>query len=243
MKQQIANSKTDPMGHAIYDYHTKGEAAKLRVLSSMFDEDEIPVATLFRSFEEMPKIEQRALMEAKGRILDVGAGAGCHSLALQAMNKDVTALDISQLSVQTMQERGVKKVLQQDFFDESMVGGYDTLLMLMNGSGIIGSLDNMPQFFAQASRLLAPEGVILLDSCDLRYVFEDEDGTFDSSEFDHYYGEIDYQMRYKGIRGSKFDWLYVDFLTLAKVASENGFSASLVEQGENYTYLAMLKRS
>lgn len=104
------------MGSAIADFHATGKAAKLRVFSPMFDEDEIPVKTLFRSFDEMPAIEQTALREATGRILDVGAGAGCHSLALQHMGKQVTAIDISPLAVATMRDRGVKEVLQQDFF-------------------------------------------------------------------------------------------------------------------------------
>ena len=110
------NSKMDPMGRAIADYHKSKKASKLRVFSPMFEENEIPLTTLFRSYESMPKIEQRALDMAKGRILDVGAASGCHSLVLQERGLDVTAIDISPLSVETMQERGVKKVLEQDFF-------------------------------------------------------------------------------------------------------------------------------
>ena len=106
----------DPMGRAIADYHRDGKAARLRVFSPMFDEDEIPVATLFRTLDEMPDIEREALLTAAGAILDVGAGAGCHALALQAMEKQVTAIDISPLAVATMRERGVKDVREQDFF-------------------------------------------------------------------------------------------------------------------------------
>ena len=106
----------DPMGRAIADYHRDGKAARLRVFSPMFDEDEIPVATLFRTLDEMPDIEREALLTAAGAILDVGAGAGCHALALQAMEKHVTAIDISPLAVATMRERGVKDVREQDFF-------------------------------------------------------------------------------------------------------------------------------
>ena len=127
----------DPMGRAIADYHKNGKASRLRVFSPMFDEDEIPVTTLFRSLDDMPAIEREALQLAHGRILDVGAGAGCHSLALQGMGKDVTAIDISPLAVPTMHERGVKDVREQDFF--ALDGQYDTILMLMNGIGIVGS--------------------------------------------------------------------------------------------------------
>ena len=163
----------DPMGSAIADYHATGKAARLRVFSPMFDEDDIPVATLFRRFDEMPAIEQEALRTASGAILDVGAGAGCHSLALQAMEKRVTAIDISPLAVATMRERGVKEVLEQDFF--TLEGRYDTILMLMNGIGIVGTLRRLPDFFLQVDRLLAPGGQLLCDSSDICYIFEDED--------------------------------------------------------------------
>ena len=146
----------DPMGHAIADFHATGKAARLRVFSPMFDEDEIPVTTLFRSIDDMPVIEQEPLKAARGSILDVGGGAGCHSLALQAMGKAVTAIDISPLAVATMRELGVRDVREQDFF--TFNGQYDTILMLMNGIGIVGSISRLPAFFMQADALLAPGG-------------------------------------------------------------------------------------
>ena len=135
---------------------TNRQASKLRVFSPMFEEDEIPLTTLFRSYESMPEIERKALDMAKGRVLDVGAGAGCHSLVLQEKGLDVTAIDISPLSVRTMKERGVKKVLEQDFF--TLDGQYDTILMLMNGIGIVGTLERMPEFFKQLNKILAQGG-------------------------------------------------------------------------------------
>ena len=83
------------MGTAIHDYYYKGSAGTLVVHSSMFEDDEIPVDTLFREFEEMPAIERAALELAEGKILDVGAAAGCHSLALAQMGKSSVAIDIS----------------------------------------------------------------------------------------------------------------------------------------------------
>ena len=95
------------MGRAIVEYYKTGKAGKLRVLSSMFYEDEIPVATLFRTYEEMPALERTAMDLCKGRTLDVGAGAGCHSVVLKERGLDVMAIDISQLSVDVMKERGI----------------------------------------------------------------------------------------------------------------------------------------
>ena len=241
MKTSLLSPNKDPMGAAIADYFAKGKSAKLRVLSSQFEEDEIPTEQLFRTFDEMPELEQEALKLASGRILDCGAGSGCHALALQDMGKDVEAIDISPLSVEVMKKRGVHQAYQINLFDENYLQKFDTILMLMNGSGIIGKLENMGAFFTKMKQLLNPGGCIYMDSSDLRYLFEDEDGSFLVDLAGGYYGEIDFQMQYKQVKGEPFDWLYVDFQTLAYYASENGFKAELIKEGEHYDYLACLK--
>jgi SAM-dependent methyltransferase len=241
MKTSLLSPNKDPMGAAIADYFAKGRAAKLRVFSSQFDEDEIPAEQLFRTFDEMPPLEQTALRMAQGKILDCGAGSGCHALALQDMGKDVEAIDISPFSVDVMQKRGVKQAFQINLFDENYLQKFDTILMLMNGSGIIGKLENMNTFFTKMKQLLNPDGCIYMDSSDLRYLFEDEDGSFLVDLAAGYYGEIDFRMQYKQVKGETFDWLYVDFQTLSYYAAENGFKAELIEEGEHYDYLACLR--
>ena len=230
------------MGAAIHDYFHKGEADKLVVRSSMFEDDEIPVADLFRDYEHMPELERIALEEASGLILDVGAGSGCHSAALRQLGKGSVAIDISPLSVQVMKERGID-ARQVNLYDESFDERFDTILMLMNGTGIIGNLDNMPAFFSRMRQLLNPGGSVLIDSSDLRYLFEEEDGSLMIDLADDYYGQLDYQMQYRDVLGEPFDWLYVDFDTLAFYAEENGFYAELVAEGEHYDYLARLSPS
>ena len=228
------------MGRAIADYHKSKKASELRVFSPMFEEDEIPLTTLFRSYKSMPEIERKALDLAKGRVLDVGAGAGCHSLVLQERGMDVTAIDISPLSVETMKERGVKKVLEQDFF--TLEGQFDTILMLMNGIGIVGTLDRMPEFFKQLDKMLAPEGQVLCDSSDISYVFETEDGIIEMPDDIGYYGELSFQMQYKNTIGKPFDWLYIDADTLRQKAGRSGYAVEMVAEGEHYDYLARITK-
>lgn len=236
------NVMNDPMGAAIHDFYVNGKADTLVVRSSMFDDDEIPVKDLFRGFEQMPALERAALNLAQGRILDVGAGSGCHSVALKGMGKDSVAIDISVLSVKVMKDRGLD-AREINFFDEAFDEKFDTVLMLMNGTGIIGRLENMQQFFEALNRLLAEGGSALIDSSDLRYLYEDEDGSFEVDLADEYYGLVDYQMQYKNVVGETFDWLYVDFDTLAFYAEQNGFVAEIVAEGEHYDYLAKLTRA
>ena len=230
----------DPMGRAIAEYHKTGTADRLRVFSPMFEEDEIPLTTLFRKYKNMSKIEQKALNMATGRTLDVGAGSGCHSLVLQEKGIDVTAIDISPLSVETMKERGVKKVLEQDFF--TLEGQYDTILMLMNGIGIVGTLERMPKFFHKLDEILIPGGQLLCDSSDISYVFEGEDGMIDIPDEMVYYGELSFQMQYKDTIGEPFDWLYIDADTLKEQAAKNGYAVEVVAEGEHYDYLARITK-
>lgn len=241
IQTDLLTADKDPMGAAILDYLEHGKAGKLRVFSSQFDEDEIPVRTLFRTEKQMSPLERTALQLASGRILDVGAGSGCHSLALQAAGKEVEAIDISPLSVEAMRRRGVGQAVQANLFSDSFCGAYDTLLMLMNGSGIIGLLENLPAFFRKAKQLLRPGGSILMDSSDLRYLYEDEDGSFVIDIAGDYYGEVDFRMQYKQVEGDPFDWLYIDFQTLSLYAAQNGFTAELVKEGKHYDYLARLR--
>ena len=248
------NRKNDPMGRAIVEYHKTGTGGRLRVLSPMFEEDEIPLQTLFRTFDEMPEIERIALDLAKGRTLDVGAASGCHSLVLQQRGVDVTAIDISPLSVETMKLRGVKKVLEQDFFELgsqqhvfALEGSFDTILMLMNGIGIVGTLERLPEFFHHLDRILAPGGQLLCDSSDLCYLFEDEslleeDDIINLPATDRYYGEVRYKMQYKDTIGEPFDWLFIDADTLVRKAAENGYAAEVVAEGEHYDYLARITK-
>ena len=251
------------MGRAIADYHKNKKASKLRVFSPMFEEDEIPLTTLFRSYKSMPEIERKALDMAKGRILDVGAASGCHSLVLQDRGMDVTAIDISPLSVETMKERGVKKVIEQDFFtlegqameqrepssllewpsrDRVRRSQYETILMLMNGIGIVGTLERMPEFFKQLDTILASGGQVLCDSSDISYVFETEEGIIELPDDMGYYGEHSFRMQYKDTIGEPFDWLYIDADTLKQKAGRCGYAVELVAEGEHYDYLARITK-
>ena len=130
---------------------------------------------------------------------------------------------------------------------------FDTILMLMNGIGIVGTLDRLPKFFRQRDKLLAPGGQVLCDSSDISYVFEDErlrvgDGTsgmngmIDIPNEMDYYGEHSFRMQYKDTIGEPFDWLYIDADTLKENAAKNGYIAEIVAEGDHYDYLARITK-
>lgn len=240
MNINTLTEREDPMGAAIRDYFRQGKSAQLKVLSSLFDDDEMPVAHLFRSYHEMPPLEQRALNEARGKVLDVGAGAGCHALALQERGFDVTAVDISPLSCETMKERGVANVECVNIFNQRFQERFDTLLLLMNGTGIAGKLSRLPQLLSRLKQLMTPGAQILIDSSDLRYIYEDENGVLDVDLDGAYYGEVDYQMTYRNIIGKSFDWLYADSVVLAESCRQCGLKCEILAQGNHYDYLARI---
>ena len=230
----------DLFGKAILDYQTNNSPEDLITETTISEEDEMSVAYLFRNFDAMPIIEQKALQLAKGKVLDVGAGAGSHSLYLQnERNLDTTAIDISANAIKSCQLRGVKKAFVQDILTLENEK-YDSILLLMNGTGIFGTLKNTPKFLQKLKSLLNPGGQILIDSSDIIYMFdEDEDGAYEIPA-NGYYGELEFTISYKGEKEDSFPWLYLDYNTLQNAANDKGLKCELILEGEHYDYLARL---
>jgi SAM-dependent methyltransferase len=229
----------DPLGTALKAYMSGNPSGKIIVKSNITEDSEIPVDYLFRDEIDMPDIEKNALQLCYGRVLDVGAAAGCHSIILKHNGFDIYPIDISAKAVEIMTKRGLKAARQVDYF-ELKNEKYDTLLFMMNGIGICGELSRLDEMFRKASELLNPGGQILLDSSDIIYMFEEEDGSVEIDLNAAYYGEVEYQMQYAACVGEKFKWLFIDFETLAEYASVNGFSSELILEGGHYDYLARL---
>jgi SAM-dependent methyltransferase len=182
-------------------------------------------------------LELQALNLVKGSVLDVGAGAGIHALELMDRGNKVLAIDTSTGAISHMKAMGINAV-QQDFFDFEG-GKFDTLLLLMNGIGIAGTLSNLEATLIHAKKLLNPGGKILCDSSDIKYLYEDEDGSLWIDLNTEYYGNFRFQMQYKTEKSDWFNWLYVDFDNLFQAAKKTGFKASKVFEMDDH-YLAEL---
>ncbi|WP_018477424.1 class I SAM-dependent methyltransferase [Pontibacter roseus] len=231
----------DPVGAAIQDFLQGEKQAEIVVESNLTEDDVISVSYLFRSEEEMPELELLALDQCRGNVLDVGAGAGCHTLALQERGLEVTALDISTGAIAAMEQRGVRQMLHGDVFALKGKASYDTLLLLMNGIGIAGNLEGLERFLEHAKNLLKPGGQLLLESSDILYMFEDEDGSVLLDLNAGYYGEVRYNMRYKDQQTGEFDWLFIDPAILQDYAEDHGYTFELLYEGEYGNYLARLE--
>ncbi len=230
----------DLFGKAILDYQTNSSPENMITSTSISDEDEMEVAYLFRSFDEMPTLEQKALQLAKGRTLEVGCGAGSHGLYLQSeRNIDVHSIDISKNAIEACTLRGLKSTQVIDVLNIEKEK-YDTILLLMNGTGIFETLERTAVYLQKLKSLLQPNGQILIDSSDIIYMFdEDEDGG-KWIPSDTYYGELTFTLQYKNETEVPFPWLYMDYNTLQNAAIANGLQCQLILEGDHYDYLAQL---
>jgi len=231
----------DVLGIALLDYVKGLTKEDIKTFSELGGWDELPLDYLFRSFDQMPIIEQKALELSRGRILDIGCGAGSHSLYLQSVEKEVLALDNSKGAVEVCKQRGLENVILADINSFNPDHTFDTLLLLMNGIGLAGTLKSLPDFLLKLKELIKPDGQILLDSSDVVYMFDqDEDGGYWIDASKGYYGETHFQMHYNNMISESFPWLYIDFQSLKEIADQCGLKAELIQEGEHYDYLSRL---
>lgn len=225
-------------GKALLDYYNKNYTEDLITSTNISDDDELPLPYLFRGFSEMPKLEQKALKLSKGKILDVGCGAGSHSLYLQEKGHDVKAIDISKGAIQVSKKRGISNAELKHILEETET--YDTILLLMNGTGIFEAVSKVSTYLTHLKALLNPDGQILIDSSDIQYMYEDEDGGLWIDTNAGYYGELDYFLSYKGETEDRMTWLYLDFNRLQLACESVGLYCEKIMNGEHFDYLARI---
>lgn len=230
--------KADIFGLALHDYYNKEYTEDIVVHSSIASDDIIPLDYLFRTFDHMPVIEQKALQLAKGKTLDIGCCAGSHLLWLTRQGIQAEGLDISKGAAALSRKRTAATVYHSPILKHS--GMYDTLLLLMNGTGIFENTLKIDTYLQHLKSLLTTRGQLLIDSSDIKYMFEDEDGGFWVDTHREYYGEVTYSLSYKGYKSASFDWLYMDYEMLAWYAKKNELHAELILEGTHYEYLARL---
>jgi SAM-dependent methyltransferase len=237
----MSASHPDPLGHALLDYQQGRLDATITVSSNVAEEEPLPASYFFRSLWEMPELEREALEECRGYVLDLGGGAGCHALELQERGFQVKSIDVSEGAVRVMQARGVREVALHNIFDvKPEAGKYDTLLMLMNGLGLVGTLDGLGKFLEYAKTLLAPGGQILATSSDISYLYEDEDGALVFDLNGPYYGEVEYTMSYGNQTGHVFHWLFADASIMQDYAEQAGYEVEYLGEDEQQQYLVRL---
>ncbi|WP_207421415.1 class I SAM-dependent methyltransferase [Desertivirga brevis] len=225
----------DVLGEALSDYYNHRSEDILWINTSYGEPEKMPVEVFFRDLQEMPEMELLALKKCKGQVLDVGGGVGSHSLLLQKRGIEVTAIEISPKACGIMKDRGVKNVVNQDIFKYKDCR-YDTLLFLMNGIGLCGTVENLNGLLQHCKSLLKPGGQIIFDSSDISYLYEDKNIRKPKG----YYGEVAFQYQYKNISDEWFNWLYIDPVTFNDIARGLSFNFELLMQDDQDQYLGRL---
>ena len=153
---------------------------------------------------------------------------------------DVKAIDISKNAIKACELRGLKNVSIENVLDLESHTKYDTILLLMNGTGIFETLENCTKYLLKLKSLLNENGQILTDSSDIIYMFDqDEDGAYEVPA-NHYYGELTFTVQYKGETEESFPWLYMDYNTLQNACLSNGLQCELILEGDHFDYLAKI---
>lgn len=235
----MSNTKSPPWlphGLALKAYSEGNKTATINIHMDDASITSMPIEIYFRKEDDFPEIEKIALKLCKGSVLDVGAGAGAHSLALQKKH-EVVALDISNDGVEIMREQGVKQTVCDDFLKYSSNQKFDTLLFLMNGIGVAGNLKGLENYLNQAQLLTNKRGQIILDSSDLR------NGETELDFSTEYFGIFDYQLSFEDTLGSSYKWLYVDQELLAEIALLCGWKTEIIYEQEDGSYLARLVKA
>ncbi len=233
----------DPHGRALRDFFAGDSAATIVVHSNLGEHEELPVAVFFRAPDDFFPFERAALERCRGRVLDVGAGTGVHSLYLQDHGFEVRAIDVLPEAVEIMRLAGVRGARLASIWDLEDEP-FDTVLMMMNGIGILETLEGLDRFLADVPRLLKPGGQILLDSGPGVVVGEsDEAAAVAVEDASGYAGEAWIELEYKGERGPPFRELYCDSETLEEHAIAAGYQPEIVFRDEYGAYVARLTRA
>ena len=224
-----------PYEAAMRAYH-RGQHDATIVVYDDYERDEAPLSYFFREPEQFPPLELTALEHCRGRVLDVGAGSGCHSLALQQRGLSVTAIEISSGLVDILRQRGVRDAREATWMDLNPNEPFDTVFMMMNGLGLAETLAGLDRFFNQVRRLVRPDGQILADSTDVRVRMDPEAGRTGTLRRPdgRYIGELHFQLEFEGQKGPPFGQLYVDPETLHRKASAGGWGCEMLLEPDEY---------
>ncbi len=230
-----------PYGMALQAYEGGDSGAELIIRREDGREAPLPVSYFFRA--PSSPMDQAALVRCSGHVLDIGAGTGPHSLLLRQKGLAVTSIDVDPRAVRIMRRRGLEDVHCADIF-EFRGRGFDTILMLGHGIGIVETIAGLDRFLHHAHGLLSGQGRILMDSLDVRVTEDPTDLAY--QEFNkragRYRGEIRMQFEFQGKTGPWCGWLHVDAETLGDHARQAGWHYEVVHQEENGNYLAQLSK-
>lgn len=233
-----------PEGLALLAYVEGDRDAELVIHRDDGVDDPMPVGYFFRKWPDFDSIDREAIERCQGRVLDVGAGTGVHSLVLQERGLRVTAIDIVPESVAIMTQHGVNDAQCVDVFTFH-AGPFDTMLLLGHGIGMVETVAGLDRFLSHAQKLVSKDGQVLLDSVDVRQTEDPRYLAYHEANrrAGRYIGEIRLQLEFQGQKGPLCGWLHVDAETLSEHAASANWQTDVLLREKNGHYLARLTKT
>lgn len=222
----------EPLGLMLLDYFKGDQTAECTVLSNV-EEDTTLKGSLFFRNEGITELENIALNHCEGRILEIGAGVGVHSLELQNTGYDITAIEVSQHCCDIMKNQRVNNVINADFFTYKFEQKFDTILLLMNGIGFVEDFVGLERFFQIVNKILETKGKLIFDTTDISYATENQKSKASIKKVSEYFGIVWYSLLYKNYIGKPYKWLYLDYTSLKKMALKNGFNTKMLFENDS----------
>ncbi|KYH38285.1 MAG: ubiquione/menaquione biosynthesis methyltransferase-like protein [Candidatus Bathyarchaeota archaeon B23] len=156
----------DPFGRALWRYH-RGERVRCLIHRDDGYVDEDTMEWYFQRPEEWPDVEREAVRWARGRVLDLGCGAGRHLLWLQGEGHEAVGVDLSPFALRVSRERGAEHCLLMDARSLGFREGvFDALLMMGNNFGIAGGPQETVEMLRELHRVTRMSGIIVATSRD-----------------------------------------------------------------------------
>jgi len=212
----------DAFGHELYDYlKSEGRSPALEIIErddGYIDASGGPVI-YFSEYKKWPSHQKQAMRYARGRVLDIGSGAGRHSLYLQAKGLDVTGMDNSPLAIEVCKLRGLKKTVVTSLNQiNSNLGIFDTVLMMGNNFGLFGSFEGARRLLKKLGRITSEKGRIIAETLDV-YKTDNPD-HLSYHERNRRKGRMGGQIRIRA-RYKKYATPWFDYLMVSKQEMEN----------------------
>jgi len=234
----------DLFGQSFLDFY-EGKKHPSQIERDDGHTDDHIIAQYFNGYEDFPEAERKALRHAKGRVLDIGVGAGRHSLYLQGKGLDVTGIDISEKALEVCRRRGVKRLLKMSACD-LMFGedSFDTAIAFCNNFGLCGSMRGVEGMMVRLHRIISDDGVFLAESIN----------PIDTNMRAHlrYHkkniargrppGQVRLRIKYRGETGAWFGLLMVTPEEMRQICDRTGWRISRAYTGTPM-YVYVLKKA